>query len=206
MTWKRDIKEALREVAGGTRLVLINFYGQDEGSVKMINETLNDEKVTRLIERETAPVACDVNENKDLAKEFHIDWTPTLVLADETGRELERMVGYLPAKEFMEQLILSKGLAEFHLDRCAEAVEEFEELIAEFPDSELKPEAEYYLGAAKFKLTGKAEELGNICHTLMTEHPDSIWTKRCSVWSHVDRQFKPFYNYSGGGSAGSGFY
>lgn len=207
MNWKKNIKDARTEVEGGTRLVLINFYStDDEGSMKMLNETLKDEKVTTLIEREAAPVLCNIAEAAGIAKEYRIDLTPTFVLADENGRELERWVGYLPAKEFREQLILSKGLAAFHLERHSEAVREFEELIEEFPDSELKPEAKYFLGAAKFKLTGKTDDMIDIYHTLMIEHPESIWAKRCSIWARTEREFKPFVNYTGGGSAGSGFY
>lgn len=206
MNWKTNIKEAASEVSGGTRLLLMLFHGDDESSKKTLNETLTDEKVLSIIEREAVGLKFDVNESKDLARERHIDWTPTFMIADERGVELERWVGYLPAQEFIEQMILSKGLAAFHLERLEEAVSEFEELVDKYPNSQYVPEAEYYLGAASYKQTGTTDVFGDACEILSRTHPDSIWTKKCSIWAHETKYKKPFVGYNQGGSAGSGAY
>lgn len=209
LNWKRDIQEASREVAGGTRLLLMYFSGgkECEGSEKMTNDTLKDREVVNLVERETLPLMFNVKEDAGMAEKYHIDWTPAFVLCDENGIELERFVGYLPAREFVEQLTLSKGLSAFHLGRLDEAKREFEMIIEDHAGSELVPEAEYYLGATRFKETGDTFPLAEICHTLTTTHPESLWAKRCSVWSHVFSEGrKAAVPYDQGGSAGSGAY
>lgn len=206
INWRKSEAEALNEIKGGTRLLLRFLYNSEcEGSKKTMDETFNDEKVVRFIERDTVPVMIDIGEKKEIAKKYHVDWTPTIVIADEEGRELERFVGYLPAKEFIAQLLLSRGLADFHLERYKESVSLFEELVDEYPDSELVPEAEYFIGAANFKVTGSAETLGEVCQLLNKKYPESLWTKRCSIWAHMPLH-RPVVGYDQGGSAGSGAY
>lgn len=205
LNWRKNIEEALSEVAGGTKLPLLFFHNpQDEGSMKCLNDTLNNEKVASVIERETAPLIFNIAEHMELAKEYRVDWTPTFIICDERGRELERWVGFLPPEEFITQTLLSKGLAAFHLERYGDAIDDFEELIEEHTDSELVPEAEYFMGAANYKITGDKGALSKVCAILNNNHPESSWTKRCSVWAYSAR--REFVPYDGGGSAGSGAY
>lgn len=208
LSWKTDRRDVLEEISGGTRLLMMFFYRPEcEGSEKMINETFRDENVLRVIERETAPVICNISEQNEMAKKFHVDWTPAFVITDEEGNELERWVGFLPPQDFIPQLLLSKGLAAFHLNRLEESILLLEELVDEYPHSELVPEAEYFLGAANFRKTGETEKLAEVCHSLMITHPESPWTKRCSIWSRLKSADNPFTGYfSAGGSLGSGAY
>lgn len=206
VSWKKNLIEASNEISGGTRLILACFIGPEcQGSHKVLDETLMDEKVVRIVERETAPVLFDVTLEKEAARRYHADWTPSFVLMDENGNELERWVGYLPPEEFISQLLLSKGLAAFHLARYEEASRLFDEIIEEHYASEFVPEAEYFRGASNYKKTGEEDDLIEACHILKESYPESTWTKRCSIWSHKQRP-KMFVGYDGGGSAGSGAY
>ncbi|MBI2400148.1 MAG: thioredoxin family protein [Deltaproteobacteria bacterium] len=86
ITWKKNMTEALNEVKGGTRLPMIFFFGQEcEGSKKMINEVLTDEKVAVAIERETAPMMVDVDKDRELARRFKVEWTPAFVICAHDG-------------------------------------------------------------------------------------------------------------------------
>ena len=107
---RNDIEQAKNEIAGGTRLLMFFFHRKGcEGSLKMTEDTLRNDKVVDIIERETAPLSFDIDERADLAKEYHVDWTPAFVIADEEGEALERWVGYLPPEEFIAQLTVAKG-------------------------------------------------------------------------------------------------
>lgn len=206
---RTDIEQAKNEITGGTRLLMFFFHRKGcEGSAKMMEETLKDDRVVDIIERETAPLSFDIDERKDIAQRYHVDWTPAFVIANEEGVELERWVGYLPVEDFIAQITLAKGLSAFHLGRYEEAEREFEMIVEEYPKSELVPEAEYFLGVARYKEKGDQLPLGDACHTLTTKYPDSLWTKRCSIWAHLisDSKRVAFVAASGGDSLGSGAY
>ncbi len=203
---KKTMQEAIEDISGGTRLALIFFHDPDEeGSKKTLLETMADTKVIKLMERDFSPVMVNMKESRDVVKSHHVDWAPAFVVCDETGAELERWVGYLPPEDFRAQAILSKGLAAMHLERHDEAVGLFEELISDFPSSELIPEAEYFLGVANYKIKGEADKLADVCHELSSKYPESLWTKRCSIWSHMNVR-RPFVDYNAGGTTGSGAY
>ncbi|HLC18746.1 MAG TPA: thioredoxin fold domain-containing protein [Thermodesulfobacteriota bacterium] len=209
LNWRKSLEVVSGEISGGTRLPLLVFYRGKEcdGSRKTLGEVFKVQNVINTIERESAPVKYDILESKEIAERYHVDWTPTFIFTDENGRELERWVGYLPAEDFIAQFTLSKGLAAFHLARYIEAEREFEMLVEEYPDSELVPEAEYYLGVSRFKEKGDAYPLGEICHLLQEKYPDSMWTKKCSIWSHLTSESrKRFVAFDQGGSTGSGAY
>jgi thioredoxin family protein/tetratricopeptide repeat protein len=205
INWRKNIQEATNEISGGSRFMFLFFYQPEElGSVKMLEETLQKDDVIRVIERETAPVMINVSESKALAEKYCVEWTPTIVIADEKGEELERWVGYLPAEDFIPELMLATGLADFHLGRLDEAIGEFEQLINQYPKSEFVPEAEYFLGVSKFKKEGDMTILSDICTTLTDKYPDSVWAKKGSIWAHLTRQvYVPF---SEGTSLGGGQY
>jgi len=206
LDWRKNIISATEDVSGGTRLPLVFFHNpDDEGCRKVLDETLSNEMVIELIEREFSPVMINTLVDKETAKRFHVDWTPAFIVLDEQGRELERFVGYLPARELEAQLQLSKGLALFHLERNDEVIALFDEMIEKFPESELIPEAEYFLGAASTKVKGDNARMVEISHLLTEKYPDSIWTKRCTPWAHLHVQGM-FVGYDQGGSGGSGAY
>ena len=204
IAWKKSIEEASREISGGSRLLLLFFHRAGcEGSMKTIEQVFRDEAVIDLIERETAPVMINSEDSAELALKYHVDWTPAFVIADESGVELERWVGYLPADDFRAQLMLSKGLGAFHLGRLVDAESEFDMLVDGFPESELVPEAMYFRGIAGFK-HGDITDLGVMCRTMQEKYPESQWTKRCSIWSHtITQSRRPFVGYSGGGGPGT---
>lgn len=204
--WRKDIRSAMEDVSGGTRLPLVFFHNPaDEGCRKLLGEVLVDEKVAQLIEREFSPVMVNTAMDTEAVKRFHVDWTPAFIVLDEQGVEIERFVGYLPAMELEAQLLLSKGLALFHMEKNLEAAALLEELVERFSDSDLVPEAEYFLGAANFKVEGDIIKLVEISHILSEKYPGSIWTKRCAPWAHLRIQ-GPYVGYNAGGSGGSGAY
>ncbi len=205
INWRKNVQDAAKEIAGGSRLMLLFFHQPEElGSIKSFEECFTNDDVIKTIERETAPVMINVSESKDIAEKYCVEWTPTVVLADEKGEELERWIGYLPAEDFIPQLMLSTALSDFHLGRLNEAVAELEQLIDTYPHSECVPEAEYFLGVSKFKQNGDMAALADVCSTLNEKYPDSLWAKKGSIWAHLTR--KAFIPFSEGTSLGGGQY
>lgn len=204
--WRKTIEEAVNEISGGTRLLMLCFHDEkNEGSKKVLRDVLTDDQVLGILEREFVPLSFDINKDTKMVEKYNVDWAPTFIIADENGRELERCVGYLPKEDFIAHMLLSKGLSDFHLKRYRDAETEFEQLIDEYKGSDLVPEAEYFLGVTKYKETGDTYHLGEICEKLQEKYPESSWTKRCSIWSGIQAR-RPYVAFDQGGAGGSGAY
>lgn len=198
LKWRKDIQEVSGEISGGTRLPLLFFYRSSgcEGSTKCLRDVFQDDTVIKAVEREVVPFKYDVLDESEIAEKYRVDWTPTFILTDEKGIELDRWSGYLPAEDFITQLMLSKGLAAFYLRRYHDAEREFERLIEEHPASELVPEAKYFLGVSIFKDKGDEGGLVDHCRSIEEKYPHSQWAKKCSIWSHKTMPTrKPMVNF-----------
>ena len=103
------------------------------------------------MEKEFIPIQVDFNKNKALVKRFGVKWTPTIIIFDADGDEHHRFIGFLPPEDFIAQLILGKGKAEFDQDHFEQAIQCFQEILVRFPKADAAPEAQYFLGVARYK-------------------------------------------------------
>jgi hypothetical protein len=76
------------------------------------------------------------------AVRFRVQYTPTIVLVDEDGKELHRTVGFLPPEEFIPSMMLGIGKALFNSAQCGRAVGIFDKILAEYPASQSRRPAE----------------------------------------------------------------
>lgn len=183
--WKPGIESAMKEALGNGKLIFMFFHHPGCGGCKKTMKiTFNDSRVAELINRNFIPVSYMVTESQDLTARYNIEWTPTFILADEYGKELERWVGYLPPEDFISQVHLSRGLAAFHRKKFKEAEDEFEWIIDHRPDAEVAPEARYYMGVALYKETGDGSHLERTWDAMSRRYPDDYWTKKASAWAH----------------------
>ncbi len=103
--------------------------------------TLPDAHVVEFINGNFIPIRVHVGSDQDLPMEFGIKYTPTFVIADEEGKEHQRVVGFQRPSELIPFLIL--GLAKSHFNRgaFAKAKERLEDLLREYPESQPADEA-----------------------------------------------------------------
>src|SRR5437660_9247871 len=113
--------------------------------------TYPDARVAEFIKKHVAPVRVVVRENRELANDYLVSWTPNVVVADDRGRVHYRVEGYLPPQEFVARLSL--GVGRFLLDgkRFADAAGRFEGVVARHPGTPQAAEALYWLGVARYK-------------------------------------------------------
>ncbi len=183
INWMNDIDKAKKEAKErGKHLFFFFHHPQCDGCKKTINDTFVNREVIGLLNEEFIPLAYLVTESPDIAGRYKIDWTPTFIIADADGNELERWVGYLPPEDFMAQIELCEGLASFRMDKYHDAEMSFEKVITKKPDAEVAPEARYFLGVAHYKESGDASYLKEACAAMKSLYPGDNWTKRASVW------------------------
>ena len=138
--------------------------------------TYPDLKVVEFVDKTLIPI--QLQADSDLAEDFTVRWTPTLVILDPSGKEHSRTVGYIAPEEFVPAMLL--GIAKMHFDlRQFDSMEQcLEEIIAAYPWSLAAPEAVYYHGVCGYKTTHKAEPLKKAYERIAKEYPHNEWVKR----------------------------
>lgn len=121
-------------------------------------------------------------DSKPLAKDFNVKWTPTLITLDTEGHEHHRTLGFLSAEELIPSLTLGLAKVEYEGERFEQALELFEAVVKDHPESNSTPEALYLMGVSRFKQTHEASHLKDAFETLRRKYPGSDWAKRAEPY------------------------
>ena len=139
--------------------------------------TYPDEKVISLIKNLYIPLQV-AHDAKPLATEFNIKWTPTLITLGPDNREHHRTVGFLAPEDFIANSLLGAGKFHFDNDRYPEALSFFENIVADYPQSDVAAEAIFLQGISRYKNSGERKHLKEAYESLRSLYPDSEWAKR----------------------------
>jgi thioredoxin-related protein len=74
-----------------------------------------DGNVADFIHKYLIPLRVHTNAAPEWARRFSIQYTPTMLVLDDDGKEHHRSVGFLPPEEFIATLML--GIAKLHKDQ-----------------------------------------------------------------------------------------
>jgi tetratricopeptide (TPR) repeat protein len=108
-----------------------------------------------------------------------------VLILEANGGEHHRFIGFLPPEDFIGQILLGKGKVEFNFDRFEQAIQCFQEILVRYPKTDAAPEAQYYLGVAKYKGTHDPKHLKTNLDLLQKEYPGSEWTKKAQVYALI---------------------
>jgi hypothetical protein len=143
--------------------------------------TYPDTRVAEFVTSRMVPL--QVLADSQLAGDFKVKWTPTIVVLDYYGKEHHRTVGFFPPEEFIPNLILGMGKIDFDTDQFNDAILNLDQLLARFPKSDAAPEAIYLRGVARYKSSQNAAPLKEAYEKLKADYPASEWTKRAEPYS-----------------------
>ena len=78
---------------------------------RLDKDTYTDQGVMEFAEQNLISIKIDAekNDGPEQKKKYRVRGYPTILLLDPSGNELDRIVGYRPPKEFLEELIRIKG-------------------------------------------------------------------------------------------------
>jgi len=145
-----------------------------------------DPRVIDLVEKSFVPVRVHVKDNasdfKRLGERFGAQWTPTVLTVDRDGRERHRIEGFLPADDFLAQLVLGLAHAVFAAGDYAPAAGLFDRVVSSYPSTEAAAEAQYWAGVSRYKSTGDATALKDTARRFTERFQDTSWAKKASVW------------------------
>lgn len=115
-------------------------------------------------------------------KRFNIRWTPTVLILAPDGAEAYRIEGFLPRDEFLSRLHMGLGFMAVNQKRWQPAREEFESVVANFPNTDAAPEALYWAGVSKYSNSHDASELKALGKQFKERYTNTSWAKRASIW------------------------
>lgn len=121
--------------------------------------------------------------DSELAGEFRITWTPTIIILDFYGREHFRSVGFLSPEEFIPALLLGMARLDFDANEQNDAVLHLNTLLDKYPQSDSAPEAVYLRGVSRYKGSHDAAALKEAYERLQAEYPGSEWAKRAQPYA-----------------------
>ena len=113
---------------------------------------------------------------------FGANWTPTILIVGGDGKELYRIEGFLPTEEFLGQLQLGFGHAQFKRGNYADAERQFRDVTENLSGTEAAAEAMYWAGVSRYKATNDASALKATAQAFKDRYEDSNWAKKASIW------------------------
>ncbi len=97
-----SFEAASKEAAAANKILLIDFYTTWCGPCKMLDKnTWSDAAVIELVKQKAIALKLDAEKQTNLAKQYHIEAYPTVLLLKADGTEIDRLVGYKDPKAFI---------------------------------------------------------------------------------------------------------
>src|SRR5271157_5248486 len=145
----------------------------------------SNEQVVKFIQDNFIPLKtqCFFDKPVELMAQFNIQWTPTLIIHDKTGKEHHRIVGYVPIDDLLAHLEFGRAKVFFDTGHFNDAIKAFTSVIEQHPDAGATPEAIFYLGVAGYKKYHDASALRRAYDTLTEKYPGSEWARRAEPYS-----------------------
>lgn len=178
--WHRDLTEAIAAAREARKPILIDVFQDDCGGCdKLDDETFADERVLAEITARFIPLKLDLFQDRDFTRQQQVFWTPTIMIADHSGKVRYTSVNYLPAAEFLDILDIGEGMATMRWKGYDKAINLFTAVQQRTPDGPLTAEAIYWRGIAAYFRDGKSPTSANAeWAELLERFPDTIWAKR----------------------------
>lgn len=141
-----------------------------------------DPQVTELVSENFVPVRLHVKTHGEAMQRFEVQWTPTILVLDDSGRERHRVEGFLERDPLLAQLRLGLAQAAFANGRWDDAERWFEQIV-QSGDPDAAPEAAYWAGVTRYKRSGNANELEATYQRLHDQFAGTSWAKKASIWA-----------------------
>ncbi|HTX56434.1 MAG TPA: tetratricopeptide repeat protein [Candidatus Acidoferrales bacterium] len=137
--------------------------------------TYPDESVIETLLANAVPLQFDntVKENFQMLHKLHHIWTPDIRVLNHNGDELYRWDGFLPPAEFTPRMICAFAMANLRSKRFDAAQRLYVDVLRSFSTSYAAPEAQYYLGVARYRNDPEGDDLLAQWANLRSRYPAS---------------------------------
>jgi TolA-binding protein len=107
-----------------------------------------------------------------------------VLILDPNGVERYRIEGYLPVEELRAQLELGLARVAFMSKDWAEAERRYAAVVDRYPNTKTAPEALYWKGVSRYKLTNDHTVLGELPEQFQQKYPDTLAALKTAAWVH----------------------
>ena len=97
--------------------------------------TYPEPRIVDFVNRYLIPVRVNTGSPGPLPARFAIQYTPTLVLLDDDGKEQHRSVGFEPPEQFVPSMLLEIGKSFFNHNQFSKALAIFDKILSDYPRS-----------------------------------------------------------------------
>lgn len=97
-------EDVLSKAKTEKKIVFVDFFATWCGPCAMFStKTFTDQEVGAYFNKHFICLKVDVDKEKELARRYDIDAMPTLVFFDANGKEVERLMGFMPAERLLKK-------------------------------------------------------------------------------------------------------
>ena len=103
--WLDSFDDALKQAGSEKKLVLVDFTATWCGwCTKLKEEVFEKDEFKQYVADKFVLVAIDADKNRELVDKYGVNGFPTIMVLDEAGKEVHKIVGFKPLEEFIEEL------------------------------------------------------------------------------------------------------
>jgi len=182
--WVTNARDGIEQARTTQKLALLSFTAGPDcaGCTKLDDDIYSEEDVVLFINECFVPIKITLREHPESFAQFNVEWTPTIIIPDQNGKERHRMVGFLPKEDFLAQLQLAIAKVAFSARKFEEARKGFAAVGRLHEGTSAAPEGIFWAGVSAYRDTGKNAPLAQTAGELTQKYPESDWAKKASVY------------------------
>ncbi|SDO35878.1 thioredoxin fold domain-containing protein [Desulforhopalus singaporensis] len=183
--WQTTLGYAEDSAIATRKPILLYFHDKNcIGCREMDKKTMASEEVVNFVNDHLIGLLID-SESKEAYDEYNTIWTPTLIVLDFHGREIQKTVGFHGPDSFLARMLLGTAKVYFAVGEYDAANVQFKKLMEKYPNSTTLPEAIFYHGINGYKQHNDPAALRRACEHLGEKYPESSWAKRATPYANL---------------------
>ena len=105
LSFHTSIDPGIKEAKNQSKPVFLYFRSETcYWCIVFEKEALSDDRVIDLLNKEFVLISIDTFKQKNTAQNLNVRTTPYMIFFDEDGKEISRILGYIPQDEFLVKL------------------------------------------------------------------------------------------------------
>ena len=180
ITWLTNWAVATKQARASRKPIIIDVYKDDcGGCIRLEEETLADPAVREQIAERFIPVKLHLVNDRAITRDWQIIWTPTVLIADRSGKIRYSSINYLPAAEFLDVMDIGEAVTAMRWQEYETSIARLKDIEERHPEGPLTAEAIYWRGMAEYFRDGhRSTSAKAVWAEIQERFPDSIWAKR----------------------------